>query len=144
MDCLKILKLMDRFVKKDLSIENQAIMNEHLRECQRCQQKVHELQTLYHILSFPEEIALPHGFTDQVMKQIRGIKMKEKATEPLYKVWGASLIAAAVVMLMLNATKLPENLDYKELLEKTTMVQRSINFSLNETTNIINQLFQKL
>jgi len=144
MDCGQVKKMFEQFIMGDLSQDLRSAAEEHFRSCGNCQEEFHQLQNLYSLLAFPEEIKAPENFTLNIMKQVKRIKGKESNSSFSYRAWGTSLIAAAIVMLMLNAAGLNGELNVHKVLEKSTMLQRSITLSVDETSKTILQLFDSI
>ncbi len=103
-----------------------------------------EYEKISNLLEFHEEVKAPPDFTLNIMKEVRRIK-KDKINPALYyRAWGISLIAASAALLIINVSGIHGEPDYNIFLEKTSIVQRSITLSVDETSRTILQIFNNI
>ena len=103
-----------------------------------------EYEEINSLLEFHEEIKAPPDFTLNIMKEIRRIKEERINPAPYYRAWGISLIAASVALLIINVSGIQKEPGYHIVLEKTSVVQRSITLSVEETSRTILQMFNNI
>lgn len=144
MKCRQVIEVLDSLIKEELSKEINDKVQHHVASCSACREELYQLQSMYRLLSFQEEIKAPESFTRNVMSQVAKLRKKEQNKASLYRAWGKSFIAAALIMLMLNRVGLHMHLDYQKLSDKTNIFQRSIILSVDKTSKSIQQLLDNI
>lgn len=97
MECHDHIKLMHDYLDRDLTMENESILRNHLERCEQCQRHFHELSRTITLIQSTEQVKAPVNFTEKVMNKLPKEKKHMK-----YKRWFKShpiLTAAAMLFL---------------------------------------------
>lgn len=117
--CHEITELLSASLDGQLSEYEQAMLNEHLKQCPACSALFDELQSLHQAAAQLEDIPAPEGFAKQVMDRIAADPAQDKAgsvipfpaKKSIYRSWKKwAVSAAALAIVILGAATLPGQL----------------------------------
>lgn len=117
--CHEITELLSASLDGQLSEHEQAMLNEHLKQCPACSALFDELQSLHQAAAQLEDIPAPEGFAKQVMDRIAADPAQDNAgsvipfpaKKSIYRSWKKwAVSAAALAIVILGAATLPGQL----------------------------------
>ncbi len=68
MDCQDVYKLMNRYIDREITIEEERVLEFHLGRCTNCQKEFSKLKEMSFLL---DTLELSHDFTSKVMTKIQ-------------------------------------------------------------------------
>lgn len=81
MECkTKYIKLMHKYLDGDLNKNEESILRAHLETCDTCQNHFHELSRTITLIQSTEQMEVPIGFSENVMKNLPTEKRHVKFT----------------------------------------------------------------
>ncbi|MBB6218693.1 anti-sigma factor RsiW [Anaerosolibacter carboniphilus] len=144
MECKKIARMLDRYIRKELDETVEKEIEEHIANCQACSEELRAQEAVHQLLDFPVEIKAPPDFTLTVMAKVQKIHRKAGPSHMLYSGWGRSLVAAGILMTVINMADISKHFDYNRMLYKTSAIQKSIVFSMDEVNRNISRVFNNI
>ncbi len=144
MTCEKIERMLDRYIRKELEEEFKKEVESHLLTCEACNEEWRIQKALHRMLDLPAQIKAPPDFTFEVMAKVQKIHRKRERPNALYKGWGRSLVAAGILMIVINVAGISNHVNYNQVLYKTSVIQKSIIFSMDEVNRNISRLFNNI
>ncbi|MFT9494294.1 anti-sigma factor family protein [Anaerosolibacter sp.] len=144
MECKKIVRMLDRYIRKELDESTVQEVEAHLAACGACRRELDAQEALHQLLDFPLEIKAPPDFTLAIMAEIQKIHRKPRPNLVSYKGWGRSLVAAGILMLVINVAGVSKHIDYGQIIHKTSAVQENIVFSMDEVNRNISRVFNNI
>lgn len=111
MDCTFIKLYLEAYEKGQLDEQRERGISKHLECCEDCRIEVEEIRVVNAMFDAIKVPSLPSDFTSNVMKKVR-----ESSSTPNKSIWqefgkmGASLVAAGLIMLLLNFTSIGVNI----------------------------------
>lgn len=89
--------LLDAFVDGELTAEELAAVQEHLRDCSDCQAYVNDVLAIRAAFPTVEDTAVPADFTKKVMEAVANTPQSRPKKQP----WGKLLTAACLAVIVL-------------------------------------------
>ena len=99
-------------------------------------------QPIEHLLATQAFISAPDGFTIRVMRKLNELPAPRRALPPVYQQWGASFVAAGLLLLLLNnvpiiasITPFSQNVNmhtHRAILDLDTFSLETINMQLSD------------
>ena len=109
-NCSEIKELLSSFIDKEVSQEEERLINEHLETCSDCAKELSELMELKYLMEKigKEELEAPEGFAESVMNKIENEKIQQEKEGRLYglfdsffkKPWIPAVIAAMLLVVI--------------------------------------------
>lgn len=137
MECSKIEKLMDRFIRKELDAHFQSKVETHIENCPYCKDQLEFYRSFDSLSIFYDEIKPPKDFTDNIMDQIRSINKKRSNKHLIYKLWGNSMVAAAIIMMLINIVGMKNGVNCEKVFEKALNVHQNAVVAVNDINKLI-------
>ncbi len=105
MDCTFIRLYLDAYERGHLDPKQREGIRDHLIICSDCGKELEEIRAINAMFEEPIP-SLPKDFTQRVMARIAesGVHGRDKNIWQEFGKWGASFIAAGLIMLLLNFT----------------------------------------
>jgi anti-sigma factor RsiW len=144
MECKKVVRMMDRYIRKEMDAIIAIEIDAHLENCQACTEELETQEALHQLLTLPLEPKASVDFTSAVMEQVEKIHRKSQRSPVFYHGWGRSLVAAGILMMMINMAGISKNFDYEGMLYKTSAIQKNIVFSMDEVNQNISRIFNNI
>ncbi|RKD32564.1 zf-HC2 domain-containing protein [Thermohalobacter berrensis] len=137
MECEEIKRKISMYFEERLSELDVKYVKEHIKICENCRLEFKEMEILFDILSNHETVYPPIDFTDKVINIIK----KKNQSISLEK-WGKSLIAAGIILALLNFASIGNIVDeislyaYKSSLTITEKVSQPVIEISNSIKNL--------
>ncbi len=97
MRCSKATKLFSPYMDAELSEREQKSLEIHLRDCEECCAKFHEIRNISHMFSQTEKFKAPHGFSTRVMANLAEDRSEKRWLIPLFTKFAEALVVLAVI-----------------------------------------------
>lgn len=99
MKCIEYRELISAYVDEMLNPQEEEKLIAHLKTCQNCREEVEIFKEMRQMCQQMEEVSLPEGFHEKLMKQI---KHEEQVKSPIIKFafrwkYGGALVATMLV-----------------------------------------------
>lgn len=99
MKCIEYRELISAYVDEMLNPQEEEQLITHLKTCQACREEVEILKEMRQMCQQMEEVSLPEGFHEDLMKQL---KREEQVKSPIIKFafrwqYGSALVATMLV-----------------------------------------------
>lgn len=99
MKCIEYRELISAYVDEMLNPQEEEQLITHLKTCQACREEVEILKEMRQMCQQMEEVSLPEGFHEDLMKQL---KREEQVKSPIIKFafrwqYGGALVATMLV-----------------------------------------------
>jgi anti-sigma factor RsiW len=144
MECEKIERMLDRYIRKELDEGLEKEIENHLLTCEACSEEWKIQEAFHQLLDFPVEVKAPPDFILEVMAKVQKIHRKPERPNMFYKGWGRSLVAAGILMIVINVAGISNHVNYDQMLYKTSAIQESIVFSMDEVNRNISRVFNNI
>ncbi len=136
MTCQEMDRLIQLYLDEELSRKEVSEVEEHMRHCPLCAQKLSRLRKVVSIISDLEVVEPPWGFTDRVMynlpahRRSQGLFSKLRSWQVEFA-WGALAVAFTLILYLTNISS--------HLMEQTG---GSLNASRNLIPNLLSFISQ--
>ncbi len=125
MKCMEVMQKINKYYDEKLSDIDIHKINKHLQKCSNCRNEYNEMKNIYRILSNHQIVNPPEDFTQNVMDRINKNNNVRLKTNPTMKNLGASLIAAGLIISIINFTNV--NYDTNHFVSEITVKSTNIN-----------------
>lgn len=78
MACKQFIGIINRYIEGTITLEEKALLEEHVRDCADCKEELEELQGLVRTLNSMESVSLPTNFTPILIERIRELPVKQE------------------------------------------------------------------
>ncbi|MFZ5968633.1 MAG: anti-sigma factor family protein [Bacillota bacterium] len=140
MECREIEKRMDRYDGGELEPEQIQQISNHMKACATCRRSLDDYRAMSQRFHTIGQIKAPDTFTMDVMHKINDLTVTKIYEKPTHRMWGASLIAAGLLMVFLNVSGLSKEIKFEKVWDETASLQRNILLSTDETSKTITRI----
>ncbi|EOD00938.1 anti-sigma factor family protein [Caldisalinibacter kiritimatiensis] len=111
MECKEVMNNIDKYFEKKLDDFQVYSIEKHLQTCKSCREEYEEMEAIFDILSSHQVVLPPPNLTDKIMSEIKTSKKIYKIRQTTKRIWGASFIAAGLLIIILNISSIGYNID---------------------------------
>jgi len=104
MDCKEVIENVDKYFERRLTDIEVHSIRKHIEKCKACKEEYEEMSSLFSFLAENNTILPPHNFTEEVMSKVSSYEKIGVWRQRALSRWGASFIAAGILITVLNFT----------------------------------------
>ncbi|KNF07500.1 hypothetical protein CLPU_16c00560 [Gottschalkia purinilytica] len=126
MECREVIENMDEYIEKRLTDIEAHNIKKHIDKCQPCKKEYIEMKNVFDIISDCSNIQAPLNFTDRVMNNIKSYETSKKIKQLALSRWGTSLVAAGILLMILNFTQYSPSKIMESMYESATEINKIV------------------
>ena len=81
----------------ELSEREQNSLETHIKDCEECGAKFHEIRNIHHMFAQTEKFKAPYGFSSRVMANLTEEQSEKRWLIPLFTKFAEALVVLAVI-----------------------------------------------